>query len=232
MTRHSGNLSKQNNRNATLEKNGKGKMKKQKIQLIILLVILGCAIGAYFAAKAYSAHKEASEKSTTYTALSLSDDDLSGIQNITATNDAGGFNVNHDSNADTWSFADFPDEKVDTTQIKTMTDALSKLTSDNEIKDVTDFTQYGLDKPAMTVTITLQDGSTHKLEVGNYNSQISEYYLRVDDASTVYTISSTIYSDFNVTTSNLVATSSSSSSEETPTEAVSGSSVTASSTAS
>ncbi len=207
-------------------------MKKQKIQLIILLVILGCAIGAYFAAKTYSAHKEASEKSPTYTAFSLSDDDVSGIQNITVTNDAGGFNVNHDSSADTWSFSDFPDETVDTTQIKTMTDALSDLSSDNEITDVTDFTQYGLDSPVMTITITLSDGSTHKLEVGDYNSQISEYYLRVDDADTVYTISSTIYSDFNVTTSNLVSTDSSSSSEETPTEAVSGSSVTASSAAS
>lgn len=207
-------------------------MKKQKIQLIILLVILGCAIGAYFAAKAYSAHKEASEKSPTYTAFSLSDDDVSGIQNITVTNDAGGFNVNHDSDADTWSFSDFPDETVDTTQIKTMTDALSDLSSDNEITDVTDFTQYGLDSPVMTITITLSDGSTHKLEVGDYNSQISEYYLRVDDADTVYTISSTIYSDFNVTTSNLVSTASSSSSEETPTEAVSGSSVTSSSAAS
>ena len=199
-------------------------MKKQKIQLIILLVILGCAIGAYFAAKAYSAHKEATEKSTSYTALSLSDDDISGIKNITAANDAGGFNVNHDADADTWSFADFPDEKVDTTQIKTMTDALSDLSSDNEITDVTDFTQYGLDSPVMTITITLSDGSTHKLEVGDYNSQISEYYLRVDDADTVYTISSTIYSDFNLTTSNLVASTSSSSSEDTPTEAVSGSS--------
>ena len=199
-------------------------MKKQKIQLMTLLVILGCAIGAYFAAKAYSAHKEATEKSTSYTALSLSDNDISGIKNITAANDAGGFNVNHDSDTDTWSFADFPDEKVDTTQIKTMTDALSDLSSDNEITDVTDFTQYGLDSPVMTITITLSDGSTHKLEVGDYNSQISEYYLRVDDADTVYTISSTIYSDFNLTTSNLVASTSSSSSEDTPTEAVSGSS--------
>ena len=105
-----------------------------------------------------------------------------------------------------------------------MTDALSDLSSDNEITDVTDFTQYGLDSPVMTITITLSDGSTHKLEVGDYNSQISEYYLRVDDADTVYTISSTIYSDFNLTTSNLVASTSSSSSEDTPTEAVSGSS--------
>ena len=204
-------------------------MKKQKTQLIILLVVLGCAVGAYFAAKSYSSHKEASKKSATYTAFSLSDDDISGIQNITAANDAGGFNVNHDSKADTWTFADFPDEKVDTTQIHTMTDALSNLSSNNEIKNVTDFTQYGLDSPTMTVTITLSDGSTHKLAVGDYNNQIAEYYLRVDDADTVYTISSTIYSDFNVTTSNLVATNSSSSSEDTPTEDASGSSATGSS---
>lgn len=210
-------------------------MKKQKTQLIILLIVLAAAIGVYFAVKAWNKKEEEKESAddSTYTALTLTDDEIKDITNITATNDAGGFKVSHDTKEDTWTFDDFPDESVDTTQIETMTKDLSDLSSDNEITSVTDFSQYGLDDPAMEVTITFSDGTTHKLDVGDYNSQISEYYLRIDDSDTVYTISSTIYSDFNLTTSNLVAsTSSSSSSTSEPTEAVSSGSTVTTSTAS
>ncbi|MGN0363994.1 MAG: DUF4340 domain-containing protein [Bilifractor sp.] len=210
-------------------------MKKQKIQLIILLIVLAAAIGIYFAVKAWNKKEEEKESAddSTYTALTLTDDEIKDITNITAANDAGGFKVSHDTKEDTWTFDDFPDEPVDTTQINTMTKDLSDLSSDNEITSVTDFAQYGLDDPAMEVTITFSDGTTHKLDVGDYNSQISEYYLRIDDSDTVYTISSTIYSDFNLTTSNLVAsTSSSSSSTSEPTDSVSSGSATSTSSAS
>lgn len=51
-------------------------MKKQKIQLIVLLIILGAALIAYFAIRSAAKKKEAEENTAKYTAFSLDPDDI------------------------------------------------------------------------------------------------------------------------------------------------------------
>lgn len=184
-------------------------MKKQKIHLIVLLIVLGAALLSYLGVTKYNEKKEeeekAEEEASTSTALELNPDD---IVKIDCSNDAGSFSLTKDG--DTWTFTDQPDEEVDTSQVDTMLDDLEKIESDNEITDVTDFEQYGVqddqEDPTMSIVIEMSDGTTHTIIVGDYNDTISEYYMRVDGSKdTVYTLSTTIYSDFNVSQPDLVA---------------------------
>lgn len=60
---------------------------------------------------------------------------------------------------------------------------------------MTDLEQYGLSEPSQTIQITTSD-QTYTLCIGNYNSIIGEYYVYADDASTVYTVTSTAVTAF------------------------------------
>jgi len=195
-------------------------MKKQKIQLIVLLVICGVALAAYFGFKQYNAKHDDTED-TSYTAYTV---DTDQIQQIDCQNEKGSFSVARDG--DTWTFPDDPGEKVDTAQVESMLNLLEKITSDNEVTGVTSPEDYGFnDNPTMTISLTMKDGSTETLYVGDTNKAISAYYFRVGDADTIYTVDASFVVTFNVDQSSLVSTdSSSSSSAEQPTEAVSGSS--------
>ncbi len=179
-------------------------MKKQKIQLIVLLIVLIACIGGYFGASAYSKKKQAEEeKEESYTALALGEDaEITGIT-------VSGAEVSYAlvKEDDTWKFADNADAKVTESSVTTMTEDLAEITGDNEIADVTDFAQYGLDDPQLTIQFTLSDGTGHTVKIGDKNSTISRYYLQVDDSTTVYTVTSTLYSTFNKTVEDLTDTS-------------------------
>lgn len=186
-------------------------MKKQKIQLIVLLIVLIACVGGYFAASAYSKKKQAEEESEeSYTALSLGED-----AEITAISvNAADTSYDLTKEEDTWKFADNADAKVKESSVSTMTADLADITGDNEITDVTDFAQYGLDDPQMTISFTLSDGTSHTVKIGDKNSTISRYYLQVDDSTTVYTVTSTLYTAFDKTVDDLTDTSEDSSAEE------------------
>ncbi len=179
-------------------------MKKQKIQLIALLIVLVACIGGYFGASAYSKKKQAEEeKEESYTALTLGED--AEITGITVSGAEASYALVKED--DTWKFADNADAKVTESSVTTMTEDLAEITGDNEIADVTDFAQYGLDDPQLTIQFTLSDGTGHTVKIGDKNSTISRYYLQVDDSTTVYTVTSTLYSTFNKTVEDLTDTS-------------------------
>ena len=72
--------------------------------------------------------------------------------------------------------------------------AAGELDSENKIEEVSDFSQYGLDKPALNITLQW-DSNMYNIKVGDYNSMISRYYVCVNDekvtlASTVQSIGS------------------------------------------
>ena len=194
-------------------------MKKQKIQMIVLLVILGAAIAAYFGFRAWKQKQDDAENQT-YTAYSVDQDDITGIE---CHNDAGSFAISRDSSKGNWTFDDEPDETVDATQADNLAKKLSEISSDHEVNDVTKPEDYGFgDDPTITIQITRKDGTTDTLYVGSENSTISEYYFRVGDSDTIYTVSTDFVNAFNVDQPSLVSKSaSSSSSADQPTEAVS-----------
>lgn len=176
-------------------------MRKQKIQLVILLAAFLLFALGFYAAKSISAREEEKERAKEageYTALSFEADDLVKLE---IEREEG--NLELDFHEGKWSFVkdinlemEEKDEEKKTYEVNTsaadeIRDTLANLTSQNEIAAGEDESEYGLDKPAMTITVTLSDGAEHSVEVGSLNSMLQAYYIRVDHYDTLYTMSET-----------------------------------------
>lgn len=176
-------------------------MRKQKIQLVILLAAFLLFALGFYAAKSISAREEEKEKAKEageYTALSFDADDLVKLE---IEREEG--NLELDFHEGKWSFVkdiklemEEQDEEEKTYEVNAsvadeLRDTLANLTSKNEISAGEDESEYGLDKPAMTITVTLSDGAEHSVEIGSLNAVIQAYYIRVDHSDTLYTMSET-----------------------------------------
>lgn len=176
-------------------------MRKQKIQLVVLLAAFLLFALGFYAAKSISAREEEKERAKEageYTALSFDADDLVKLE---IEREDG--NLELDFHEGKWSFVkdiklemeeQNEEEKgyeVNASVADELRDTLANLTSQNEIAAGEDESEYGLDKPAMTITVTLSGGAEHSVEVGSLNSMLQAYYIRVDHSDTLYTMSET-----------------------------------------
>ena len=176
-------------------------MRKQKIQLVVLLAAFLLFALGFYAAKSISAREEEKERAKEageYTALSFDADDLVKLE---IEREEG--NLELDFHEGKWSFVkdinlemEEKDEEKKTYEVNTsaadeIRDTLANLTSQNEIAAGEDESEYGLDKPSMTITVTLSDGAEHSVEIGSLNAVIQAYYIRVDHSDTLYTMSET-----------------------------------------
>lgn len=176
-------------------------MRKQKIQLVVLLAAFLLFALGFYAAKSISAREEEKERAKEageYTALSFDADDLVKLE---IEREEG--NLELDFHEGKWSFVkdinlemEEKDEEKKTYEVNTsaadeIRDTLANLTSQNEIAAGEDENEYGLDQPSMTITVTLLGGAEHSVEVGSLNAMLQAYYIRVDHSDTLYTMSET-----------------------------------------
>ena len=178
-------------------------MKKQKIQLVVLLALLIVFIGGYFGLKKHNENVEAKESEPKYTALALGDDAV--ITELKVKNANGEFDLVKQDD-DTWLLASDNTLDIDETKITPKINNLKTITSDQVVEGAENLADFGLEDPAIVVDFTLSDGTTHTLKIGDYNDVSSTYYLLVDDISTIYTINSTLNYNFSFAEDSIIAT--------------------------
>ena len=168
-------------------------MKKKTVKLVSAVVVLGVACGAYVGVNSYVSSQEATEaeeEDKSVDLISLKADEVTAVS--FKADDA---DVEFDRKDDSWtekSDADFPVNQ------DTMDDAVkgvASLTADQEISDVEDLSQYELDDPQNTITLTTADGNT-TLQVGMESSNNQYYVKKADDDKNVYLVSSTSLEPF------------------------------------
>lgn len=168
-------------------------MKKKTVKLVSAVVVLGVACGAYVGVNSYVSSQEATEaeeEDKSVDLISLKADEVTAVS--FKADDA---DVEFDRKDDSWtekSDADFPVNQ------DTMDDAVkgvASLTADQEISDVEDLSQYELDDPQNTITLTTADGNT-TLQVGMESSNNQYYVKKEDDDKNVYLVSSTSLEPF------------------------------------
>ena len=168
-------------------------MKKKTVKLVSAVVVLGVACGAYVGVNSYVSSQEATEaeeEDKSVDLISLKADEVTAVS--FKADDA---DVEFDRKDDSWtekSDADFPVNQ------DTMDDAVkgvASLTADQEISDVEDLSQYELDDPQNTITLTTADGNT-TLQVGMESSNNQYYVKKEDDDKNVYLVSITSLEPF------------------------------------
>ena len=168
-------------------------MKKKTVKLVSAVVVLGVACGAYVGVNSYVSSQEAKEaekEDKSVDLISLKADAVTAVS--FKADDA---DVEFDKKDDSWtekSDADFP---VNQDTVDNAVKGVASLTADQEISDVEDLSQYELDDPQNTITLTTADGDT-TLQVGMESSNNQYYVKKEDDDKNVYLVSSTSLEPF------------------------------------
>ncbi len=83
---------------------------------------------------------------------------------------------------------------------------LKNLYAVDQVQNVKDFDQYGLEDPSVTLQFDFTDGTTVTLALGDYNSVIYRYYVCFVGDTNVYTIEDDIVDSFMITVDSLTDT--------------------------
>ena len=168
-------------------------MKKKTVKLVSAVVILGVLCAAYEGVNFYvtsQEEKETEENDTSVDLVSLEADDITAVSFTADQNE-----VEFDKKDDSWtekSDANFP---VNQDTVDSAVKGVASLTADQEISDVEDMSQYDLDNPQNTITLTTADGDT-SLQIGMESSNNQYYVKKADDDNNVYLVSSTSIEPF------------------------------------
>ena len=190
---------------------GKEDIEKQKKQFIVVLILLVVAVAAYLILHVYNDKKEAKEEAEedadTITITDFDTDDVTAFSY-----QLNGETLSFTKDGDNWLYDGDTSLDLDEDSITSMLSAVSNLTTEEALEEYDSLSDYGLDTPSNTITVTTADG-TITLLAGNQNEITNSYYMMTGDSDTVYLISTDLNSTFSSAVDDLIAEE-----EETETE--------------
>lgn len=165
-------------------------MKKQKIQMCILLAVCGLCVGGYFA---ISRHEfEIKEELSEVLVTDFNKDDVTGL---TVSGDYELKLVKGDDGV--WREESIPEETIKQESVNMLLSEIDNITtSETVIEAPEDLSQYGLDEPFRTITAELSDGTSVTLCAGAKSDLLSKYYVKTESGESVYMVDSYIVEDF------------------------------------
>ena len=173
-------------------------MKKKSVKLVAAVGVLVVLSGAYVGVKTYVAKQDAKETESeeendeTKEIVSISSDDVKSIKFIIDKKE-----VTFEKDGDTWIKSDESEFPVDQDKLDTLAGSFSSVTAERTLENVEDVSEYELDQPENTITITTEDGETTVIQVGMENDSTSQEYIELNnDSSTVYVVGSTTFQSF------------------------------------
>lgn len=177
--------------------------KKQYLQIGSLILILIFLVIGYKYIRSYNrSHANTIEEETLASILNIKQDD---IKSISYTNNNSTLCFIKTNNI--WQYTDNTGMNVSQNYIGQILNAVSKLTPLRKISDqLTNLSDYGLDQPSLILTLTLNDGSTQTIYIGNKNDMTDNYYCYLEGQNSIYTVSSTFSSNISFDLSNIEET--------------------------
>lgn len=173
-------------------------MKKQKIQMCILLAVCGLCVGGYFA---ISRHEfEIKEELSEVLVTDFNKDDVTGL---TVSGDYELKLVKGDDGV--WKEESIPEKAIKQESVNMLLSEIDNITtSETVIEAPEDLSQYGLDEPFRTITAELSDGTSVTICAGAKSDLLSKYYVKTESGESVYMVDSYIVEDFAKTPEELV----------------------------
>ena len=154
-------------------------MKRQK-NLLILVGVLAALCAGIAAVKGVQKHID-KVSTVSEDILSIDPDALTTVRWT-----VGGKTLTFANSDSGWQQQDDDAFPVDQDKISDLLDHFAPLTASFVIHDVTDYSQYGLDKPTGTVTFSTADGDT-TLSMGSFSSMDEKRYVMLEKG-TVYLV--------------------------------------------
>lgn len=162
-------------------------MKSKMLKMISAFIVLVVLIGVYFGMKSYVSKKETEDSVQEDEAASIFTADAEKVRSIEFLIDKQ--EVVFKKENDTWVKQDEEEFPVAQDVLTNAVGVFADFTSDRVLEDVEDLSEYGLDTPQNTITVTMDDNSTMVIRVGMENEISSQYYVsKDDDRHTVYVV--------------------------------------------
>lgn len=171
-------------------------MKRKSVTLVSSVLFLAVLCGAYYGIQKYSAEQEIKEQEENESeVVELFSEDSTDITKLKFVIEKT--EVVFEKENDTWLKEDESEFPVDQDVLTDAASSISSVTSDIVIDDVEDLSQYGLDDPSNTITITTDDGEETILKIGLENESVNQYYVeKGDENDKVYLVDSTVIDPF------------------------------------
>ena len=174
-------------------------MKKKSVNLITAVGVLVVLSGAYVGVKAYVAKQEAADAESAEKEnpeiISIASADVKSIKFVIDKKE-----VTFEKNGDSWVKSDETDFPVDQDKIDTLVNSMNSIKAERTLENVEDASEYELDQPDNTITVTTEDGETTVIQLGMENDSTSQEYIDLNkDSSTVYVVSNSTFSSFEGT---------------------------------
>ena len=174
-------------------------MKKKSVNLITAVGVLVVLSGAYVGVKAYVAKQEAADTESAEEEnpeiISIASADVKSIKFVIDKKE-----VTFEKDGDSWVKSDETGFPVDQDKIDTLVSALNSIKAERTLENVEDASEYELDQPDNTITVTTEDGGTTVIQLGMENDSTSQEYIDLNkDSSTVYVVSNSTFSSFEGT---------------------------------
>ena len=174
-------------------------MKKKSVNLITAVGVLVVLSGAYVGVKAYVAKQEAADTESAEEEnpeiISIASADVKSIKFVIDKKE-----VTFEKDGDSWAKSDETAFPVDQDKIDTLVSSLNSIKAERTLENVEDASEYELDQPENTITVTTEDGETTVIQLGMENDSTSQEYIDLNkDSSTVYVVSNSTFSSFEGT---------------------------------
>ena len=174
-------------------------MKKKSVNLITAVGVLIVLSGAYVGVKAYVAKQEVADTESAEEEnpeiISIASADVKSIKFVIDKKE-----VTFEKDGDSWVKSDETAFPVDQDKIDTLVSSLSSIKAERTLENVEDASEYELDQPENTITVTTEDGETTVIQLGMENDSTSQEYIDLNkDSSTVYVVSNSTFSSFEGT---------------------------------
>lgn len=174
-------------------------MKKKSVNLITAVGVLVVLSGAYVGVKTYVAKQEAADTESAEEEnpeiISIASADVKSIKFVIDKK-----KVTFEKDGDSWVKSDETGFPVDQDKIDTLVSSLNSIKAERTLENVEDASEYELDQPDNTITVTTEDGGTTVIQLGMENDSTSQEYIDLNkDFSTVYVVSNSTFSSFEGT---------------------------------
>jgi hypothetical protein len=158
-------------------------MKKQQLQLALLIAAVVILVAALFGVRHYNDLQEQnSDTKDVERIVDIKRDDITSFSY-----EYDGETYSFEKEDDTWYSVDDHSINLNQTVIDAMLTKLAGLDVVMSIENVTDMSQYGLDKDYMTFEYKTSD-KDYELHIGSRNSVTGVYYMNMASENTVYAI--------------------------------------------
>lgn len=174
-------------------------MKKQKVQFLILIIVLVVLIVGYFGIQRYNEYL--ANQPEEEPAEMVIDMDSSEVMEITYTYDGETYSFVKED--DVWKNKEDTSLSIIQSRLENMATKITQIEAIGIIENVSDMSEYGLDEPSRTISFSTADVSC-EVKVGDYNTMSAVYYISVDDGTTVYAMGTSTVLAFNYTLDDLI----------------------------